>query len=85
MQVGLAARPSEHEPRLFADVSLWFSVSIIVGIAVLGLFILGGFALYILNRVAVGLMRNRNWKKRHQELGDLEKGGLEASRNISEH
>ena len=76
MQVGLAAHPSEGPFELFADVSLWFSVCIVVGIAVLGVLIAGGFALYIVNRVIVGLKRNQKWKHDARCRDDVEQGHI---------
>lgn len=76
MQVGLAAHPSEGPFEVFADVSLWFSVCIVVGIALLGVLIAGGFALYIVNRVVVGLKRNHKWKHGVGCLDDVERGQI---------
>lgn len=74
MQVGLAAHPAEGEFQIFADVSLWFSVCVVVGIAVLGVFIVCGFAMYVVNRVVVGFVKNNRWKQRDHSLNGVRTG-----------
>lgn len=84
MQVGLAAQPirlgvegknSEGAAEawtLLPQVSMWFAVIVVVGIVCIAFCAVAGFAIFVVNRVSVGMKENRAWL-RGEKVVDEEK------------